>query len=465
MKFRAITISVYLLGATVLLAAQEPSDQDEPTAKTNASHRAKADKSTNTVAKAGKDSETNKVAEAIKETQPRKGIPNFFQKLEDGRSVRIAYFGGSITAQEGWRPQTLTALRQQFPNANIKQINASIGGTGSDLGVFRFRQDVLDHDPDLVFVEFAVNDAGADAAQIIRCMEGIVRQAWDFDADLDLCFVYTIAGNMLETYQAGKIPKSVAAMEKVASHYGIPSINFGVEVVKLAKEGKLLFKADLPITAQQKTNLTGKILFSPDGVHPYPESGHELYAKSVVRSIPIMRADRKPERHLVPKPLDVDNYENARLVPLSKARLSSGWVKLDPATNIVARRFHDRLPEIWKTSRPGDSLAFTFRGTSVGIYDLLGPDCGQVIFSLDDQPSKIRPRFDSFSTYHRLGALNVANGLPDRVHSVRFELHSEQPDKAAILAQRQEKMDDPRRYDDRAWYAGAIMIIGDLLTK
>ena len=106
----------------------------------------------------------------------RGGLPNFYRKLHDGKDVRIAYFGGSITAQNGWRVQSLDYFRKLFQNAEISQINAAIGGTGSDLGVFRLDADVLAHKPDLVFVEFAVNDAGARPLNIRRSMEGIVRQ-------------------------------------------------------------------------------------------------------------------------------------------------------------------------------------------------------------------------------------------------------------------------------------------------
>ena len=42
------------------------------------------------------------------ECNPRAGLPNFYAKLKAGGEVRIAYLGGSITAQEGWRPKTLT---------------------------------------------------------------------------------------------------------------------------------------------------------------------------------------------------------------------------------------------------------------------------------------------------------------------------------------------------------------------
>jgi len=71
--------------------------------------------------------------------------------LIHGGEVRIAYLGGSITAQEGWRPKTLNWFQEQFPSAKVSQINAAIGGTGSDLGVFRLKQDVLDQRPDLLF--------------------------------------------------------------------------------------------------------------------------------------------------------------------------------------------------------------------------------------------------------------------------------------------------------------------------
>lgn len=115
------------------------------------------------------------------ECRERGGLPNLFAKLQSPGSVRIAYLGGSITAQDGWRPKTLNWFRTNFPTARVEEINAAIGGTGSDLGVFRLRHDVLEHKPDLLFIEFAVNDSGAPPAQIHRCMEGIVRQTWKND--------------------------------------------------------------------------------------------------------------------------------------------------------------------------------------------------------------------------------------------------------------------------------------------
>lgn len=56
------------------------------------------------------------------ECQERGGLPNVLAKLQAGAATRIAYLGGSITAQDGWRPKTLKWFRDQYPKANIQEI-------------------------------------------------------------------------------------------------------------------------------------------------------------------------------------------------------------------------------------------------------------------------------------------------------------------------------------------------------
>ena len=48
----------------------------------------------------------------------------------------------------------------RFPSSAVTLVNAGIGATGSDIGTFRVKKDVIEKDPDFVVVEFAVNDAG-----------------------------------------------------------------------------------------------------------------------------------------------------------------------------------------------------------------------------------------------------------------------------------------------------------------
>ena len=398
----------------------------------------------------------------------RRGLPNVFQKWATSQEVRVAYLGGSITAQNGWRPKTLAWFNQQHPNSKSVEINAAIGGTGSDLGVFRLKQDVLDHKPDLLFVEFAVNDGGAPTDRILKAMEGIVRQTWKANPRTDICFVYTLTEGMLGDLDAGKFPHSASVMEQIADHYGIPSIHFGVEVARLHREGKLIFSGQATKEQADQMAQKGQVLFSPDGVHPFEATGHELYLQAVKRGFAqIEKAGVAPGPHELPAQNRPDNWEQAKLVPLSRATLSYAWQKLDPLTDPKASQYRQYLPDLWKAERPGAYMQFRFKGSTLLVYDLLGPDCGQISVQVDKLPAYTVPRFDAYCTYHRLGTLPVADNMPEGIHTVTLRILPDQPEKLKILHQRKENAGitslDAKVYDKTAWYAGALLVVGDIL--
>jgi len=403
------------------------------------------------------------VSDDAVECHARDGIPNVLRKLHAGKDVRIAYLGGSITAQPGWRVQTTAWFRQQYANSRVDEINAAIGGTGSDLGAYRLQHDVLVHKPDLLFVEFAVNDGGAPVARILKSMEGIVRQTWRADPETDICFVYTLTQNMLATLQAGRFPRAASTMERVADYYGIPSIHLGLEVARLEQQGRILFKGPKLKTGAAKKKRSGITVFSADGVHPYPDTGHPFYRAAIVRGMARMANLGNPGPHRLKKPPVADNWEHAAMIPIHQVDMSAGWTRLDLETDPVGKRFQNRVPELFKANRPGVSISFKFKGTAVEIYDILGPDCGQVLVQLDDQPPQLVPRFDAYCTYHRLATLRIGRDLPDTVHRVHVEIHPKQPDKAKILRKRNQTIDDPDRFNGTAWYVGAVLVIGQLV--
>ena len=175
-----------------------------------------------------------------------------------------------------------------------------------------------------------------------------------------------------------------------------------------------------------------------------------------------IRKISKPGAHKLKAPFVADNWQAAKMIPLDRVTLSSGWTKLDPAKDSIAKRFANRLPQMYKATMAGETISFKFKGTALEIYDILGPDCGQIIVRLDDRPARIIPRFDAYCVYHRLAKLTVAQGLDDTVHNVTLEIHPEQPDKAKFLSKRNLKIDNPARFDDTAWYVGAILLTGQL---
>jgi len=405
--------------------------------------------------------ETGSLREAV-ECHPRAGLPNFRGKVEAGKAVKVAYLGGSITAAPGWRVQSREWLTRQYPQAQFEEIHAAIGGTGSDLGVFRFQNDVLRHRPDLVFVEFAVNDGGAAPEQIHKAMEGIVRQAWRMDPAIDLCFVYTVSEPVLPQLRSGRMQRSASAMEELADWYQIPSIHFGVEVVRQEAAGELIFKAPRPARLTDARPL----VFSTDGVHPHVETGHRLYTDAIARSWPALwNAGTQPKAHDLVKPLRSDNWEMARQVAITPGMLRGDW-KVLPAEDPLAKRFQRNMPHLYRAQSAGAELAFTFKGTTAAVFDLVGPDGGRLSLQVDDRSPVLQNRFDAYCTYHRMSKLNVAQEVPAGNHQVRIALTSERLEKRMILFEHNQADFDqhPEKYAGHTWVIGSLLILGDIVV-
>jgi lysophospholipase L1-like esterase len=390
----------------------------------------------------------------------RDGLPNFFAKLHRGEAVRIAYLGGSITDAQGWRVMTGQWLQQRYPESEVIAHNASHSGTGSDLACFRMKRDCLPFDPDLLFIEFGVNDGIATTERIHRGIEGIIRQARRANPRVDICLVYALADGWLKALQQGKMPHTFRAMDDVADHYGLPSVHLGLEVVRKVSEGTVIYSAKTPLSVAEQG---GRLLFSRDGVHPLKQ-GHALYRDALARAMEKMEYAGKEGPVPLPDPFRADNYEDARPTALDRVELSPEWRKLDPASHPLAREFRDKLPQLWCAEEPGATISVRFKGTGIMLYDVVGPDCGQIIVTVDEQEPKTIPRFDPWTQRHRVYYLIAATDLEDTEHRVRFEIHPEQPDKAGILSQRGAAMDDPARYDGTTWYVGDVLVTGEVLA-
>ena len=403
----------------------------------------------------------NNTLENLPESHARNGWPNFFGKIERREDITIAYIGGSITAQPGWRPKSLDHFRQTYPEITFHEINASITGTNSYLGVSRIQRDILDHDPDLIFIEFAVNDAGGAFSK--KTFEGMVRKALANDITTDICFVYTATVHQVNHLLKGRYQPSSQVMEDVAEHYGIPSIHMVVKVAQLLKADKLNFVAQLP---EDGTGMIdGKIVFSPDGAHPYPETGHELYLDAIRRALPAIEMASTNARQIIPLPLVENHWQDVKLIPLKDVTVSSGWEKLDPETSKIAKQFSNCLPAIWMAEEPQATIEFTFTGSAIGLYGVKGPDVGSLLVQIDNREPLSKTFFYvSSNPYgHFLKPLILADDLPPGKHSVKIRIDSTPIDKLAMFAKRDIDLEDTSVFEKQRTYIGDIIIKGDIV--
>ena len=102
-----------------------------------------------------------------------------------GEPITVVFFGASLTwganatdqAHTSYRAVVADLLAQRYPKAPIHCHDAAIGGTGSQLGVFRLERDVLRRKPDLVFLDFSANDDINSAdPETLASYESIVRR-------------------------------------------------------------------------------------------------------------------------------------------------------------------------------------------------------------------------------------------------------------------------------------------------
>ena len=149
------------------------------------------------------------------------GAQEAWDPFNGDKEVNVAFIGGSITAGSGYRGAISTYLKDKYENLvdgrKMSFYNAGKGGTGSHYGMLRLDRDVISHNPDMVFIEFAVNDAGRPEADIQGDFEGMIRLLQSLPNPPMITIVYTTLVQMTNEYEK---------QHKIAEYYGIPEIDF-----------------------------------------------------------------------------------------------------------------------------------------------------------------------------------------------------------------------------------------------
>ena len=90
------------------------------------------------------------------ETTP--ALAKLFKRLRGGEKVTVVTYGTSVTEYGAWVGMVQKWFDEKFPG-QVTIVNSGGHGQNSTWGAAQIQAKVLDHKPDLVFIEFAANDA------------------------------------------------------------------------------------------------------------------------------------------------------------------------------------------------------------------------------------------------------------------------------------------------------------------
>lgn len=408
----------------------------------------------------------------IDEFKLRKGLPNFLKKAGNSKKIRVGYIGGSITqANQGYRKQTTKLLSELLPDNEIVELAAGIPGTDADLGACRVADQLLSKQPDLVFIEFAANGGFPQG------IEGIIRQVKKANIHTDICLLYVATVNQLNDYQKGSVLPHIVLIEQLADHYQLPSVHMALYPAWMVEQEKLIAKGD------SKSKLR-KPVFTEDGVHPLT-SGGNLYAAAVVRmftaalDLPVSEETGLPD---LPSAVYSDNWEHAQWVdPKEGAIFSDDWKEI-PATGRL-QQFGVWFPTVMTADKAGASCTIRFEGDAIGLFDIGGPEVGQLKVMLDGREVKILvdkgvryhvvpeglnaiDRFNINCNNRYRGQFFMLQTVPGK-HEVTFSIDKIIPDKRAILGadQLNDITEHPEKYAHAQIYIGKILVKGAILHE
>ena len=299
-------------------------------------------------------------------------------------AINVVFLGGSITYGEAAVDKSdayagLTAewLKETYGEDKVNYYNAGKSGTPSAYGLMRLERDVLAHEPDLVFVEFAVNDSVNEEAT--RAMESIVRTLAASEYNPYIVFLYTTNRN----YTTNPIHH-----QTIAKFYGIPEISLK-DALYTALDGK-------------DPKAEG---YFKDDVHP-TELGHAVYAEAITDALSSGRYYKKP--------VVTDKTYKAKSGVITAEHLdfTGDAVTRTPdwevGTNFVST--------MWE----GESITFTFTGNALAIEHALNEAGAQYEVYIDGEYAGKGDTYYKSVTWDQLALGYNTFDIPDGTHEVEI---------------------------------------------
>lgn len=288
-------------------------------------------------------------------------LADAMKRAQAGEKITIGTIGGSITqgtaastTDERYANRALQWWAKTFPKAQLDFVNAGIGATDSYIGVHRVDADLLSKKPDVVIVEFSVNDT--DAALNLQTYDSLVRKILQAENHPAVILLFT-------TQEDGTSLQDTHM--QIGSAYNLPMISYKNAVLPEIEAGKFTWKD-----------------ISPDNIHPN-SVGHGIigellwsYFNSVYAKLD--QIDTSDLTFTAP-PVTRDLYAKGQL-------LDSKTLTPKTMQGFEQAEVSNQFPNDW-TTKEGGELTFEVTGSNIGVlyYKTVDGKSGQYCVYVDDR--------------------------------------------------------------------------------
>lgn len=288
-------------------------------------------------------------------------LADAMKRAQAGEKITIGTIGGSITqgtaastTDERYANRALQWWAKAFPKAQLDFVNAGIGATDSYIGVHRVDADLLSKKPDVVIVEFSVNDT--DAALNLQTYDSLVRKTLQAENHPAVILLFT-------TQEDGTSLQDTHM--QIGSAYNLPMISYKNAVLPEIEAGKFTWKD-----------------ISPDNIHPN-SVGHGIigellwsYFNSVYAKLDQINTS---DLTFTATPVTKDLYAKGQL-------LDSKTLTPKTMQGFEQAEVSNQFPNDW-TTKEGGELTFEVTGSNIGVlyYKTVDGKSGQYCVYVDDR--------------------------------------------------------------------------------